>query len=156
IRPPGRPERRHSSDRRTAAEREARRVELSPDSPLLFEVSWEICAQAGGIYTVLRSKAPAAVRQWGEGYWAIGPYRETAAKIEFEPHQFDGPVGDAVHELHERGIHIHMGRWLITGRPKVLLIDVSSASASLNEMKYFLWKDHGVSTYGPDPETDPI
>src|SRR5262245_35506665 len=24
--------------------------------PLLFEVSWEVCSQTGGIYTVLRSK----------------------------------------------------------------------------------------------------
>src|SRR6476660_6889733 len=53
--------------------------------PLLFEISWEVCSQAGGIYTVLRSKAPAAVRRWADGYWLIGPYWEAAAKIEFEP-----------------------------------------------------------------------
>lgn len=156
VRPPGRPERRHGGERRSAEQREASPLDASPDAPLIFEVSWEVCSQTGGIYTVLRSKAPAAVRRWGEGYWAVGPYRESSAKIEFEPHRFDGPVADAVHELRSRGIQLHMGRWLVTGRPKVLLVEVQSAAAHLDEMKYFLWKDHGISTYGPDPETDPI
>lgn len=149
------------SDRRQIHDR---RVLRAPDhvvtadttGPLIFEASWEVCSQAGGIYTVLRSKAPAAVRRWGDGYWTVGPYRESSARIEFEPHRVDGPVGDAIHEMREAGVHVHAGRWLISGRPRVLLIDVEPLRPKLDEMKYFLWKDFGVSLYGPDPEVDPI
>lgn len=122
----------------------------------LFEVSWEVCNQAGGIYTVLRSKAPAAVRGWDDHYWLIGPYRENSAKIEFEAQRAEGVIGDAVAELCERGVEAHVGRWLITGRPQVILINTNSAGPHLNEMKYFLWKDLGIGTPPDDPETDAI
>ncbi len=122
--------------------------------PLLFEISWEVCSQAGGIYTVLRSKAPSAVRRWGDAYTLVGPYSEAAAAIEFEPQPENGAVGEAIQELAGTGLRIHSGRWLITGRPKVLLIDVDGRRGSLGEMKYFLWKDHGVSTPDWDREME--
>ena len=125
-------------------------------APLIFEVSWEVCWQAGGIYTVLRSKAPAAVSQWGSGYWLIGPYREAAAKIEFEAHPPHGVMADAVNELRSRGVELHCGRWLVTGRPWVVLVDVASVTRHLAEMKYFLWKDLGIETPAADRETDEI
>lgn len=125
-------------------------------APLVFESSWEICQQAGGIYTVLRSKAPAAVAARGDSYWLLGPYRELAAKIEFEFSRPGGPIGEALHELSERGIHVHAGRWLVTGRPQALLIDTDSAVAKLHEIKYFLWKDHGISVPDNDVESDEV
>jgi glycogen(starch) synthase len=149
-------ERRRKGERRTSAAPGLEAVPLAGEGPSVFEVSWEVCSQSGGIYTVLRSKAPSAVRKWGESYWAVGPYREQAAKIEFEPHRFSGPVADAVHDIQDRGVVVHTGRWLITGRPRVLLLDVNSVAGKLDEMKYFLWKDHGISVYGRDPEVDPI
>lgn len=114
--------------------------------PLLFEIAWEVCAQAGGIYTVLRSKAPAAVRQWGNDYWLIGPYREGPAAVEFEEEEPTGPVRVAIEKLRERGIVIRAGRWLVTGRPQVLLVDLKSVEGKLGEYKYFLWKDVGIET----------
>ncbi len=122
--------------------------------PFLFEIAWEVCSQTGGIYTVLRSKAPAAVRRWGDQYWLIGPYWEAAAKIEFEAAPAVGVVGEAIEKLRERGILIHSGRWLITGRPQVLLVDVNSRMGSLGEMKYLLWKDLGIGTPGGDTNVD--
>ncbi|MCC7409628.1 MAG: hypothetical protein IT442_16305, partial [Phycisphaeraceae bacterium] len=41
--------------------------------PLLVEVSWEVCNQLGGIYQVLRSKAPSMVNRWGNRYCMVGP-----------------------------------------------------------------------------------
>ena len=32
----------------------------------LFEVSWEVCNKVGGIHTVITSKAPHAVREYGD------------------------------------------------------------------------------------------
>ena len=123
---------------------------------MLFEASWEACCQTGGIYTVLRSKAPATTRAWGDSYWLVGPYRESSAKIEFEPQRPDGVVAEAVTELRERGVVTHCGRWLVTGRPRVVLIDLNSVADHLNEMKYYLWKDHGIGTPPQDDEIDAI
>lgn len=124
--------------------------ESTPASlPLLFEVAWEVCCQAGGIYTVLRTKAPSAVRRWGNGYWLVGPYRPAAAAVEFEPEPATGAVGEALAILRERGVIIHSGRWLITGRPQVLLVDMASLAGNTDQMKYFFWKDIGIGTpYG--------
>lgn len=141
------------SQRRSAAQR-ARGAPAAVHPALLFEVSWETCCQVGGIYTVLRSKAPATVQSWGDNYWLIGPYREQSARIEFEPQRAEGVVGEAVAELRDRGVRLHCGRWLITGRPRVILIDLDSIAAHLNEMKYFLWKDLGIGTPPHEAETD--
>ncbi|MGQ9650304.1 MAG: glycogen/starch synthase [Phycisphaerae bacterium] len=120
--------------------------------PLLFEVAWEVCCQTGGIYTVLRTKAPATARRWGDGYWLVGPYRPAAAAVEFEPEAATGIIGEALGALRERGLVIHCGRWLITGRPQVLLVDLSSLALRADEMKYFFWKDIGIGTPFGDRE----
>ncbi len=139
---------------------EAAGAGLSPGptarTPLLCEVSWEVCSQAGGIYTVIRSKAPAAVRRWGEQYVLLGPYRERSARVEFEPQPPDGLLAEALRELTARGLVIHCGRWLVTGRPRVLLIDLPSLWGHLEQMKYFLWKDCAIGTPGDDHETNEI
>ncbi|HEY1055459.1 MAG TPA: glycogen synthase, partial [Emticicia sp.] len=47
--------------------------------PLLMEIAWEVCNQVGGIYTVIRSKVPSMVEEWGENYCLIGPYFQNTA-----------------------------------------------------------------------------
>lgn len=42
-------------------------------SARLVEIGWEVCNQLGGIYTVLRSKAPEMVEEWGDRYVLLGP-----------------------------------------------------------------------------------
>lgn len=121
---------------------------------LLFEVSWEVCSQSGGIYTVLRSKSPSATKRWGENYCLIGPFNEPTAKIEFEPQPIEGVIGEAAEELRQRNIPAHTGRWLITGRPRVVLLDIRPMHISVGEMKYYLWKDHGIGTPDWDREMD--
>lgn len=123
-------------------------------NPLLFEAAWEVCSQTGGIYTVLRSKAPASVSLWGDNYTLIGPYHEAAARVEFEPAPLDGVVGRAVDEIRKSGVEIHTGRWLVTGRPRVILINVRSAWNKLAEWKYLLWKDHGIGLPEGDWEVE--
>ncbi len=145
-----------TTTRRRSAKQASHDGQSSGHPALLFEVSWEVCCQTGGIYTVLRSKAPATVRSWGDSYWMIGPYREDAAKVEFEPETPDGVVAEVVAELRERGVETHCGRWQITGRPQVVLIDLDSIASHLSEMKYYLWKDLGISTPPDDEEIDGI
>ncbi len=143
----GRSPRRTAEARQSAAPRRQR-------VPLLFEVAWEVCAQVGGIYTVLRSKAPETVGRWGKNYWLIGPFREPSAKIEFEPQRPHPTIAPVLEDFARRGVTIHAGRWLITGRPQVLLIDLAGVMGRVNEMKYFFWKDIGIGTPGDDFETD--
>ncbi|MCO6438022.1 MAG: glycogen/starch synthase [Phycisphaerae bacterium] len=128
--------------------------EFASFRPLIFEVSWEVCSQTGGIYTVLRSKCASGIEPT-DSYYAIGPYHEHAARIEFEPEPHEGIVAEAVEELRRRGVVVHTGRWLITERPRTILIDINSVRRNLGEMKYFLWKDLGIGTPN-DPETDDI
>ena len=127
-----------------------------PDSALLFEVAWEACAQVGGIYTVLRSKAPAMVRRWGDAYCLIGPFREASARIELEPQPASGPIKEALDTLVVSGVRAHFGRWLVSGRPRVVLIDVESACFRIAEIKYHLWKDCGLNSPDGDREYDEI
>ncbi|MEM1210198.1 MAG: glycosyltransferase [Planctomycetota bacterium] len=118
--------------------------------PLLLEVSWEVCNQLGGIYTVLRSKAPAMVERWGNRYCLIGPYKGESANIEFEPSPMVGPIGAAARALNDMGYNCHYGRWLVSGRPHVLLLETGPAWRYLGEVKYRLWTDHAIPTPAHD------
>jgi glycogen synthase len=117
----------------------ARRVE-----PLLIEVAWEVCNQVGGIYTVLRSKVPSMVSRWGNRYCLVGPYNANTAEVEFEPAPLVGAMGQAVKQLNEMGYTAHYGRWLVSGRPHVVLLDTDSVGGLLSEIKHRVWTDHGI------------
>jgi glycogen(starch) synthase len=127
----------------------------SIDNRLLVEVGWEACNQVGGIYTVLRTKSPVATRRYGDRYCLVGPYVEAAADTEFEPLPLAGVFGRATELLLERGVHAHFGRWLVSGKPQVILIDYAKHRDKLNHYKYFLWKDHGIEP-GDDPEVGDV
>ncbi|WP_432798468.1 glycosyltransferase [Poriferisphaera sp. WC338] len=114
--------------------------------PLLLEISWEVCNQLGGIYTVLRSKVPSMVTRWSNRYCLIGPYNHDKAQVEFEPAPLVGPIGQTVKQLREMGIGAHFGRWLVTGRPNVVLLEHQSLQNNLSDTKYRLFNDHGIST----------
>ena len=60
----------------------------------LVEVAWEVCNQEGGIYTVIRSKVPTMVKNWGKNYFLIGPYAPKEAATDFEEAEFGHEVID--------------------------------------------------------------
>lgn len=118
----------------------------STKDPLLVEVAWEVCNQVGGIYTVIRSKAPSMVEKWGNNYLNIGPYFHHTAQSEFEPMEEPGnPFYEAAVALRNKGYEVHYGQWLITGRPRVVLVNIFSAFHHLGEIKYLLWQHHNIS-----------
>ncbi len=129
---------------------------LPPLEPLLFEIAWEVCWQLGGIYTVLRSKAPAMLQRWGERYCLIGPYNPQTAAFEFDEQEATGVFKNAVDGLAQAGIPAKYGRWLIPGRPQVILIDYRARYNSLDADKYALWKDHGISSTVNDGEVNEV
>ena len=115
---------------------------------LLIEVAWETVNQVGGIYTVIRSKSPYTVNVWGDNYCLMGPYMPDKASVEFDPIEdaSDDPFYQAVVAMRDLGFGVLYGRWLVTGRPKVVLFDLQSVNNKLGDIKYLLWQDHGIST----------
>ena len=118
--------------------------------PLLFEVAWEVCQQLGGIYTVIRSKVPSIVEQWGNRYCLVGPYNPQTSQTEFEESQPTGLYREVLNSLREHGIEAHFGHWLITGRPRVILLNPRSVYPQLGWIKYLLWEHHSISVQGED------
>ncbi|MDZ4715375.1 MAG: glycosyltransferase [Cytophagales bacterium] len=119
---------------------------------MLIEVAWEVCNQVGGIYTVIRSKAPTMAERADGPFCMIGPYIGKAIHSELEPlTDVQDVFGIAAANLRKRGYDVHYAEWLITGRPRVVLLNPNVIeSKALSVIKYLLWKNHAVST----PETD--
>ena len=120
---------------------------------ILVEVAWEVCNQVGGIYTVIRSKAPAMADYVNGPFCMIGPYLSKNIQSELEPlDDVQDLFGQAAANLRKRGYDVHYGEWLITGKPRVVLLNPNVVEAkALSVIKYLLWKNHGVST--PDNHT---
>ena len=130
--------------------------QILSEPPLLFECAWEVCWQLGGIYTVLRTKAATMVEKWGDRYCLIGPYNPNTAPIEFEEQPAYGSIRETLQRLRDSGMSCYFGRWLIPGRPRVILLDYRSRYSSLETDQYLLWKDHGISTYASDGEVNEV
>src|SRR4051812_7337017 len=128
----------------------------APHPPMLFECAWEVCWQLGGIYTVLRSKAAAMQTRWGDNYCLIGPYNPATAAMEFEERATEGVVREVLDRLRNQGIACHYGRWLIPGRPRVILLDYRGRFSRLGEDKYLMWADHGISIPPSDGEVNEV
>lgn len=157
------------SDRRQQTDRrlQPRAIDPTLDAPgdaprtedkpaLLFEVGWEVCWQLGGIYTVLRSKIAAMQARWGDRYYLIGPYNPATAAVEFDELEPDPLMRGAVQDLRNQGLNVHYGRWMVPGRPRVILLDYRARYPFLDNDKYLLWKDHGIHTYSADGEVNEV
>src|SRR4051812_20726477 len=128
-------------------------LEVMPTTPhdaFLFEVAWEVCNQVGGIYQVLRSKAPLMCDRWRDAYCLIGPYVEGKAQLEFEPAAAPGWLGRVVDTLHGEGLNVRYGRWLIPGKPRVMLVDFTLSAEKLARAKYRLWENHRIESPAND------
>ncbi|MDL5046380.1 glycogen/starch synthase [Oscillatoria amoena NRMC-F 0135] len=114
----------------------------------LIEVAWEVCNQVGGIYTVIRSKVPAVVANKSGPYCMVGPFLSQQIMAEIEPlDDASDAFGLAVQHLRDQGIEAYYAEWLITGRPRVVLLNPKSITPErLKTIKYHLWKDSGIGT----------
>jgi glycogen(starch) synthase len=120
------------------------------NEPLLCEVSWEVCQQVGGIYTVIRSKAPCMSETWGQRYCVVGPYNPQTSPVEFEEVELTGVFGRAAKAMRDAGFEVHYGYWLITGKPHAILLNPMSVMNRLGEIKYLLWQHHHIGFDGCD------
>ncbi|CAG8614006.1 18461_t:CDS:2 [Acaulospora morrowiae] len=120
-------------------------------NPLLFEIAWEVANKVGGIYTVIKSKTPVTVYEFGDRYTLIGPLSYKTALAEVEPIEVSNHyMKEILEEMSSQGVKWIHGRWLIEGAPRVLLFDTHSVSDRLDKWKADLWNVAGI----PSPPND--
>lgn len=78
----------------------------------------------------------------------IGPYVSRNIQAELEPLDDSQDIfGQAAAAMRARGYDVHYAQWLITGKPRVVLLNPKAIpEQELNVAKYLLWKNHGIST----------
>lgn len=119
---------------------------------VVFEVSWEVVNKVGGINTVLASKA-ARMKKAVRNYFTVGPYVKRRAAVYFEeekPSEEFKKVFDKVEKEH--GIKCYSGHWLVTGRPKCILLEPSAMAKDVNKIKKELWDDYEVDCLSASDE----
>lgn len=129
---------------------------MKPKADYLFEVSWEVCNKVGGIYTVLESKAGRLVDCYGENYFLVGPYFSEKAKGEFKEEPA-GAFEKTFKKLEEEGIRCRLGKWLVTGEPRAILIEFRDFLKNADRIKQELWEDHRIdSLYAEFDFVEPV
>ncbi len=122
----------------------------------LIECAWEVCNKVGGIYQVIRSKAPRMVERWGSRYCLLGPCPPGGPPLEFEPKRPAGRMATALKALADRGIVVHHGEWLVSGAPRVLLVEHRMSPEDLAAAKYSVWDRYAIELPGADPLMDSV
>ncbi len=125
-------------------------------SHAVFEVSWEVANKVGGIHTVVASRAPTMVARHGDDYVAIGPLLgdDRTRRVPFE----EEPGFEEVREAcREAGVEARVGRWLIAGRPRTILVGFSGLFALKDTILAGLWERYGVdSLFGGWDYVEPV
>ncbi|UZJ53443.1 hypothetical protein CBS101457_002763 [Exobasidium rhododendri] len=123
--------------------------------PILFECAWEVANKVGGIYTVIKTKAPVTHQEYGDRYTLIGPLSYKTAPMEVESMEPTEPAMKiTLQSMKDRGVKFLYGRWLIERAPKVLLFDTGSMYHRMDEWKADLWNLAGIPTPPNDHETN--
>lgn len=126
--------------------------ELKQEKSLLIESAWEVCNQVGGIYTVIRSKIPASRDRWGDNYCLLGPAIHPDRHAELDPiEKSDDLIARAVERMVKDGYDVFYGRWLVTGRPKVVLFNLVNELGNKTANSQELLKTFGIQE---KPEDD--
>lgn len=116
---------------------------------LLFETSWEVCNKIGGIYTVLSTKANILVEEYGNNLIFIGPdFGEvSSSNPEFEELPANHSLQDVCCRLQlPLGIKARAGRWIIPGKPLVILVDFNGVYPDLNSIFGRMWEEYKVNS----------
>ena len=117
------------------------------ENTFLIESAWEVCNQVGGIHTVIKSKVPNMVGRWGKNYCLLGPFVHPSVSAIFEPdEQADNAFARAAKRMRESGLEAYYGRWLVEGRPQVVLVNPFQVFDRLGDIKYRLYDHHNIST----------
>ena len=111
--------------------------------------------KVGGIYTVIKSKAPVTVNEYEDRYCLLGPLSYKSAPLEVEAMTpADPQIKAAIGAMNKAGVRTLYGRWLIEGSPLVLLFDLGSQAHKLDEWKADLWNVASIPSPPHDTETN--
>ena len=67
------------------------------------------------------------LEKWKNNYCLVGPYLPDKVSAEFEEiEESNSPFYKAIVRMREIGLQAHYGVWLVSGRPKVVLVDLES------------------------------
>ena len=126
----------------------------------LIEISSEAGRKVGGIYTVLRSKAPVLHKKLGDSYLLISMLDEKCSEdVKF----IDPPptLKKIFDELANDGVHCMYGKWIYGDNTNVICVSAKSMGERLieyneggtakrdsgaNYVKYLLWKNYGIDS----------
>jgi glycogen(starch) synthase len=79
-------------------------------------------------------------------YCLVGPYLSKNIQAELEPiGEAEDIFGQAATNLSKKGYEVVYAEWLITGKPKVILLNPNAIEEkALSVIKYLLWKNHNI------------
>ncbi len=108
---------------------------------VLIEVSWEVCNMVGGIHTALASKAHKMQEYYGNRYITIGPdiSRMNEYVSEFREEAWQPEL---LTSLSKAGLECRMGRWLVPGEPKCLLVNFAKLHESRDRILAGYWETY--------------
>jgi len=118
---------------------------IRPNADYVFEVSWEVCNKAGGINTVIKTKA-SYMMSYYTNYFLIGPYFKDKADVEFQQEEAPAFLRGIFLELKSQGILCYYGRWGVRGEPNTILVDFQSLFPEKNNIKAKLWENYRVDS----------
>lgn len=122
----------------------------------VFDISWEVCNMVGGIHTVLASKIGQMQARYGDDYVAIGPdiSRMDHERPVFREERWEPGLLEA---LSETRVHARMGRWLIPGEPRALLINYGDVYPQKDSILAHYWERFRLdSLFGDWDYYDPL
>jgi len=117
---------------------------LKPD--YMFEISWEVCNQIGGLHTALKTKSVSLVKEFENNYLAIGPdlVHDSGENPEFMP---DKHLFSEWHShTQSKGLRIKIGRWKIESSPITILVDFSDYLIKKDEIFSKLWEEYKLDS----------
>lgn len=117
---------------------------LVPD--YIFETSWEVCNKISGIHTVVSTKAKTLAEELKDNYILIGPdvWKETHQNPEFIEDKF---LYKSWREKAEsEGLAIQVGRWNISGKPIVILVDFTPYFSEKDKIFAHLWERYKLDS----------
>ena len=122
----------------------------------LFETSWEVANKVGGIHTVLSTKAKTLVEEYGDDYITLGPWLLSQGEEQL-PFEDEPGFDDFIEACRAMGVPIRVGRWLIPGRPRTILVEFSGLFEQQDGILSGLWEKQGVdSLYGGWEYIEPV